>query len=474
MVVPAGTFQRGPVTGGYGLGWLAWAGTGILLAFTGGCTMHSPAARGSADGRMPDEHPIRLVADDWPKRDTESLPSLVQRTPSEITWWKADPESPSRGDTTDLRLRGPQAIVSYTGVHGVGVIRVLDEPPGSGRASAGPGIGRQSNSGPIRFVSLSKHPDRPVDQRIKRLEDWVQRRAQRPTRAGVSMNDPEVLAMLWEGTGVRLVPPKQGVPTAGTIVHMPGLGSMQYEQPVLDELTARGWWIVRIATPRVWWFEDRTYEITSEEEIEPLGGQIGRLVDDLLAEPAYAAEASLDYLSRYRADIPTRPVVLLGMSAGALMMPAVAARLGDRVDAMVLIGAGANLLKISQESELTDGGIKITWAPGIDQAAAKQRLYSAYLEHAKLDPYTAGAAVRDVPTLLMLANFDGIVPANCGRLLWERMGRPERYTTPFGHELLFWQLSMHTGRIADWIDRVSTSERRHAALAPDSQPQAPQ
>lgn len=452
--------------------WLARIATGHWLAISvlfgpAGCTLYDSAD--SRRGVLAAEHPVQLVAGDWPERNTDALPALVEHTPKSISWWKPDPNADPVAAEVVARMQRPEVLIAYTGVHGVGVIRVLEEPPQDDRPTARPGEGpsitaRGRAFSPMRFVSLSKNAGRPEDVRIKRLRRWLQQRARNTPQPGTSMNDPEVLAMLWEGTGVRVIPPKPDVPSAGTVVHMPGLGSLEYEQPVLDELGARGWWVVRIATPRVWWLEDRPFNINSASDVEPVAIQIAALVDDLLAEPAYAAEASLDYLRQERREIRQRPLVLLGMSAGALMMPAVAARLGERVDGIVLVGAGANLLHISQESELTDGGLKIHWGPNVNRNELLPRLYEKYLQTSKLDPYTTGAAVREIPTLLILASMDGIVPSTSGRLLWERMGRPERYRTPFGHALLFWQLSQHTSRIANWIDRVAATSRKSADL----------
>jgi pimeloyl-ACP methyl ester carboxylesterase len=137
------------------------------------------------------------------------------------------------------------------------------------------------------------------------------------------------------------------------------------------------------------------------------------------------------------------------------MMPAVAARLHDRVDGMVLVGGGANLLQISQESDLTDGGLKIDWNDDLLRGPLRNELYEHYLAASRLDPYALAPAIQDIPTLLVLAGMDSIVPAETGRVLWRRLGKPERYTTPFGHALLFWQLSSHAGKISDWIDRAA-------------------
>ena len=62
--------------------------------------------------------------------------------------------------------------------------------------------------------------------------------------------------------------------------------------------------------------------------------------------------------------------------------------------------------------------------------------------------------------------MDSTVPAECGRLLWERMDRPERYTYTLGHRLLFWTLGNQAKRIADWSEHaIKTGERHGPSVA---------
>lgn len=430
--------------------WLGVAlGVGVVPM---GCVVYSPAV-GDEDGAVygfEDDASVpsrQLDASAWPARKTDELASIVQNTPPEIRWWKvgegADPAFARESND-------PIGLVEHTGLYGCGLIRCLRLPDDTQRNP-------QRGFAPIRFVSYSLLTDRPMDQRIKRFK----RSLERPRRSNVDhvqINDPKVLSMMWEGTGISLVPPAKGVPVRGTIVHMPGLGSMQYEQPVLDLLTQRGWWILRISTPRFWWFEDTKFKIETQADINPAAQRLAAIVDDILAEPAYAAEAALKYLESQRSEVPQSPLMMLGCSAGALMMPTVAARLGDRVDGVVLVGGGANLLKISQESDLTDGGLRIQWPDESDRPAWRKQLLSEYLEHSRLDPYHTAPVLRGKPVLAVLADMDSTVPASCGRLLWERLGKPERYTHPLGHAFLFLTLSGQATRIADWFDAHASAK----------------
>lgn len=487
-----------------------------------GCTTYTPPDAAARSG------PEALESAAWPSRVSADLDERVRATPREITRLVLDgskPESEIRPDLLELATK-PEATVTYVGVHGQGIIRIIE--PGrkvtSGRGAAGEiglgassrewtdrtpppaptapntsdtvgvNVGKEGEAGvgggsdtnttqdsastpppdrslTLRFVSYSTLSQRLGDPRFRRWIDWMSKSLKerfQTESSGVKPNDVSTLSMLFEGTRLRLVPPAQGVQPVGTLIHLAGLGSLEWEQPVLDEFTRRGWYILRVATPRVWWYETEPFKIESEEKIPELAEQLATTIDDLIAESAYATEAGLDYLKSQRPDVPQKPLVLLGCSAGALVAPAVAARLAGKLEAVVLVGAGANLLKISQESDLTDGGIRLAWPDGIMRRSWRERLFDEYLKHSKLDPYHAARAMLGTPTLLLLANLDSTVPASSGELLWERLNRPARYTMLAGHRLLFLFLGDQATRIAEWTSKAVRSRNLARGVPKDA------
>lgn len=197
--------------------------------------------------------------------------------------------------------------------------------------------------------------------------------------------------------------------------------------------------------------------LKTEDQVEPVAGRTAELVDRTIAENAYAAEAALEYLRRERPEIPQSPLVVVGMSAGALAAPAVAARLAARVSAVVLVAGGADLFDIAQHSSLKRVGITFrtdeqTPAP----ESLMPALHAAYLRRTRLDPWAVAPSLARTPVLTIFARGDGIVPTSNGDLLWERLGRPDRTTFRLGytepHYELFYCLSRHAGEIARWID----------------------
>src|SRR5690606_18867956 len=152
-----------------------------------------------------------------------------------------------------------------------------------------------------------------------------------------------------------------------------------------------------------------------------------------------------------------------GCSAGAICGPTIAAGLGDRVQAVVLIGGGADILRISQTNGVTNAGLAFGALDPIEGGYQPRKLTSKeldqlstqYLRMSRLDPHHTAPALCATPTLMLHATLDKIVPARCGRLLYERLGRPERWTFWLGHSLLFWRLPAYAGSVARWVDAAA-------------------
>jgi pimeloyl-ACP methyl ester carboxylesterase len=400
----------------------------------------------------------------WPGRKREELDAVIAGTPKVLGRGAANarsfaPQGPRPGVGADSEERGIR--VEYSGRHGEGIIRVLVRGGEGGRRW-------------IRFVSISQRPQALADTRMTRWLStrmaWLEQQLDaRPSDEPASGNRDAAAARLaeiaelrlaFEGTGILVMPPDEpehGRGALGTVVHMAGLGSAAYERPLLEELRRRGWWIVSVSTPRVWWFEERAFHVGSRQRVPEVAAELAAEVDDLLAESAYAAEAAVDYLASRRPEVPLGRMVMLGCSAGALAAPAVVARMPERFSAMVLVGGGANLLEISQTSDLTNAGIALTWAPDAPRGPWRRELFAAYARASALDPYAVAPRLAGKPTLLVQANLDSTVPAHNGWLLWDRLGRPDRYVHTGGHRTLFLTLASQTDRIAAWIERASAA-----------------
>ena len=245
-------------------------------------------------------------------------------------------------------------------------------------------------------------------------------------------------------------------PPAGIILQLHGLGGTEYEEPVADALWAAGFTIVGSDFPWERW-QPIAGTLSTLEDVHAMAARLGSMSDDALAEAAFAAEAAVIHLWRSNPELAGKPVIILGFSAGSLAGPTVAARLGERCTAMVLVASGVNLVGIAQESELTNGGVRAMRFGRRVSGAMAGLLSGVYLNYTKLDPYHTALACRRLPTLLMLGRADSIVPTSFGTELSQRLNLPDVLSYAGGHRAVFFALSSARFRLAEWIDEAARS-----------------
>ncbi|MEM9372650.1 MAG: alpha/beta hydrolase [Planctomycetota bacterium] len=198
------------------------------------------------------------------------------------------------------------------------------------------------------------------------------------------------------------------------------------------------------------------FEIMPDTDIPALARLIAESVDRRLAAHAYAAEALVDTIDQKHPELADRPVVVMGFSAGAIVAPTVAARLHeqqpDRSVLLVMIGGGGDVLTISRESRLTNGGLVLDPAEGPEPTPEQIcRLYSEYTAHAKLDPVRSALAIRSLPVLHIYAADDDIVPTAAAERLNVAHGRVDRLVHAGNHGTLFYFVSGQAGKIRSWL-----------------------
>ncbi len=461
----------------------------IVNVAAGGCWSSTPARAGRESDVV--TGPV-VPPEAWPVRDHSAVARLIAETPARVNV----PPAQITIDNGKVPADSP-AMADYDVLHvapyGEGVVRVIQQMGITVKPAAKPGewtVERTPTEEIIRFVSQSTLRNRPVNlAEVVAAGTYSARDA--VYQDYLRMQDlplpPNGRRVLREGLGGRLILPKGTA--RGLVVHLCGSASQPFEQPLVDELVRREWAVFMVpfvgvtggsATrfgvgksnePRFSYVHTppslaatldpmRGYEtkvpLTKTLEVldtpEALGQRLAAISDDRLAEVAYLIEAVLAYLQAKRPEVPTRPLVLMGCSAGSLVAPAVAARLPGRFAAAVLIGGGANLLRIGFESELEGVGPAVDWLPGQPVAAQKTAAIAAYERAARLDPARTGTALRAVPTLQVCAKGDRIVPAATGMELWHALGEPERWDYAGGHEFLFWRLHERAGDIAAWVE----------------------
>jgi len=261
-------------------------------------------------------------------------------------------------------------------------------------------------------------------------------------------------------TVVRLYEPLGRAPLRGMIVHLTGIRGLTTDAHAIRLWRSRGWRVLVVTPPANIIRHrdpllgevviDTPDDAPESRAIEWIGHRIAAEVDHRLAEWAYVVEGVLAQLD---ADEPggTDRTVIVGMSLGAIALPATVARMPERFEAAVLIAGGANLLQILESSPLAFGGVRIRHQGGKLTTQQWQRVMRAYLDAVRLDPYAAAGYLSSIPVLQLQASLDGIVPADAGELLYTRLGMPERLVYPVGHIALAWLLPTQAGRIERWI-----------------------
>jgi alpha-beta hydrolase superfamily lysophospholipase len=216
--------------------------------------------------------------------------------------------------------------------------------------------------------------------------------------------------------------------------------------------------------------EQGTFAVADDADMDEVARTISGALCDRAAECAYAVEEVVEALAEQRPRLAGMPRVALGMSGGAMVLPTVVARNADAYCGAVLIAGGADYLHIAMDSNYASWIDALRFRrPGgaILSDGCSSKLCSAYRRCAALDSYYTAAALRGKPTLMLHGTADRAVPAALGDLLWERAGRPERWSFDVGHELLFLGLPMQLDRIGRWLDEHARPIGRTATPSPD-------
>lgn len=254
----------------------------------------------------------------------------------------------------------------------------------------------------------------------------------------------------------------------GTIVIIPGM--LGTPQPIIEGKVRywrnSGYAVLRFLSHPSRFTERIEVPIPAGEE-ERVGRELADVYDQRTAECAFAADAALDYVFARRAGLKDKPVVLVGMSGGAMVLPTVYAYAPHRYHAGVLIAGGANFLKISALSNYADwiDAMVLDWEPDKPDTTGRatperlERLNNGYLGASRLDATHTAPEMAAIPTLVLHATRDRAVPSDTGDVLWRLLGQPERWVFNVGHEVIFVMLPTQSGRMQAWIDRTLATSR---------------
>jgi len=355
----------------------------------------------------------------------EFLPSSRRPAESDLADLAALLGATAAGSTVRAVPEGPNAIVFE---------RVRK------RARSGIGVGPGPDAGPfggLVFKVVSGQEREPADGGPRRIE---------LERTWFAWYD----ALDAEGS-----PRPEGATRAALV--MPGL--FGNPEPVIDRLVQhlrrRGYGVLRmLAQPSR--FTQRAEFVIDVEDLGASAARIAAVLGDRTAECAYAVESAWEFVESERREIRGVTKVAIGMSGGAMTLPTVCARNPGRYGAAVMIGGTADFWLTNERSNyraMVDA-VRVRWsAEPTDRQRAE--LDREYLAASPLDSFHTAAVLRGRRVLMLQGTIDLAAPSALGDILWERCGRPERWTYPVGHELLFAGLPQEFERVTAWLDTAT-------------------
>ncbi len=252
--------------------------------------------------------------------------------------------------------------------------------------------------------------------------------------------------------------PQADAPTLrGTALVSPGL--MGTPIGALNELTTTlrndGWLVVRMLAQPSRFTEQVTFNLDAEKDAAAQAEQLVKVMADRTAECAYATQAAMAYVEGKRPHLTSLPRIAVGFSGGAMTLPTIVARDPGRYAAAVLVGGGADFWLMNQRSNYRNliDAVHENWTSGKPSDESLAALDLAYLRQSPLDSYHTAAVLKSTPVLMIQGTADLAVPSPLGDVLWERLGRPERWLNEgAGHEQLFMQLAHdYFPRMMDWL-----------------------
>jgi hypothetical protein len=490
----------------------------------------------------------------WPPRDLGPILALYGQTPDVVPAWVLGEgqDAEKLNDEEKSRLEERKFVVSYKGIHGLGLLRCVERLP---RRIDGAPRGLDEI---LDFLTTGFTPNAYwlTSRTLEGVQEYRDRQAMLhdPDRENIGIAVPpddtesspvDRLAFnpllqdlgLQQGMSIRLPPvASEGKRYVGVVLHLNAMFGNEYEVRTLEEFTRRGWAVIdlkptsQVSSPIPQEWQERAKQITREQTalmakvcteiggsplLEPrtmaefqalsraytghplmaemtrlsqefaainrgafiarslddaprVGRELAEEIDQAQAGSAFATEAVLDYIRTQREDLKDIPVVVIGFSGGALTTPTVTARILDQVRAVVIIGGAADCFAASQLSTFNNGGLNVrtslddptTPAPVSPELLAA--ISREYLAASTLDPYHTAPLLQEKPVLFVAGSSDTWVPVQCGDLLYDRLGKPDRLMIGAGHELLFFFLPNKAPFIADWVERHALVSDRDA------------
>ncbi len=246
----------------------------------------------------------------------------------------------------------------------------------------------------------------------------------------------------------------------GVVLVVPGMfGTPEtVAEAMVQTLRHAGWHVLRMLTQPSRFTERRVFTIDPNADPDPSAREAAHILGDRAAECAFAVQAAFAHVERADPRLAALPRAAIGMSGGAMAMPTILALEPERYSACVLVAGGADFWAVAALSNYADwiDAVRVEWIGGPPPRAAIDRFAEAYRAVAPLDNVNTASVASSIQTLMIHGTRDRAVPSDLGDLLWERLGRPERWSAPMGHEMLFFvYLPRRSADMVAWLDRTT-------------------
>lgn len=243
----------------------------------------------------------------------------------------------------------------------------------------------------------------------------------------------------------------------GLFVYLTGIiGLTPPEEKLVETFRTAGWHTLVSETS--FNFMRRRYELITPSTLRTVARQLGDDVNEHLADKAYAVEAMVGFMAKRWPELVKGRRIVAGGSAGSIAVPAVVSKLGPP-DAVILVGAGGNAARIVSESSLAPLTLYRHQGEGANRIRVRVNqadllaVQAVMHEQTRLDPLRLAPRLKGIPTLMLRAELDEMVPVATNDLLFEALGRPDRWSLPVNHIMLFGALHFQSGMILSWAEK---------------------
>ncbi|HVZ94595.1 MAG TPA: hypothetical protein VG797_08795 [Phycisphaerales bacterium] len=432
----------------------------VALVVETGCVFkHS--AEASPEGRAV---PPGIAASSWPARYEAPFTLDCCSEP----WWGLDePVGPSDFSPREIERKRAGCRVEMRGMHGRAPGRMMVASIEA--ASLSPLCTWRGDFRAAEFIEVVSWAQPPASEDERRFVEELA--AIGPPGAPTSSARRSLIAPRTASTSAALLLPASE--PRGVVVYLASAIGVSFDREIVGEFVNRGWAVEVIFPPRGsvtadprWareltfsldeWLNDeyravRQVPIAKRPEVlraELMARTLAHGATQFLSEYGYATDAAMEYFAQRYPATSRGPLIVVGASLGAISLPAVAARVERPINATVFFGGGANLARILYRGLVNVRAVQEHRGYWDDVA----RLYAGF---APLDAENSAPLLGNIPKLVVRPLFDSIVPGSTGWLLWERLGRPERWDIPVGHEGLFFLSGTLAGRIVSWVEAHS-------------------